>query len=283
MIAKLIVRGEDRQAALRRLESALAAYRIVGIATNVAFLRRLVRHEAFAGARLDTGLIGRNSAALFPPPSPPSERVLAAAALGELLSLREAGAARARVSGDPWSPWHELDSWWLNSDEHALVFRFDADGVEYPVRVRAHGESALLSIGGRNLVGRATRTGRQLRAQLDGVELAADVVPRGEDRHVFCAGEARRLRLVDPMRHSGGEEEHAGHLMAPMSGTVVAVLVQPGAAVAKGAPLVVLEAMKMEHTISAPAAGTVSAVNYRAGDQVAEGADLIDLEVQTAS
>jgi len=283
MIAKLIVRGEDRTAALRRLESALAAYRVVGIATNVAFLRRVVRHEDFANARLDTGFIARNVAALFPRSSPPSERVLALAALGELLRLRESGAARAGASSDPWSPWHRLDSWWLNSDDHALVFRFEADGVEYPVRVRVQDESVVVSIGGRDLAARAARSGRELRAQLEGVELAADVVPRGEERHVFCGGEARRLRLVDPMLHSGEEEEHAGHLMAPMSGTVVAVLVQPGAAVAKGVPLIVLEAMKMEHTISAPAAGTVSAVNYRAGDQVAEGADLIDLDVHPAS
>ena len=84
-----------------------------------------------------------------------------------------------------------------------------------------------------------------------------------------------RLRLIDPLAHSGEEEPHGGHLMAPMSGTVVAVLVNPGDAVARGAPLMILEAMKMEHTIAAPAAGTVSAVNYRQGDQVAEGADLI--------
>ena len=101
---------------------------------------------------------------------------------------------------------------------------------------------------------------------------------RGEERYVFCEGVAYRLRLVDPMLHSGEEEPHAGHLMAPMSGTVVAVLVKPGASVTKGAALLVLEAMKMEHTITAPAAGIVSAVNYRAGDQVAEGADLIDLD-----
>jgi 3-methylcrotonyl-CoA carboxylase alpha subunit len=117
-----------------------------------------------------------------------------------------------------------------------------------------------------------------LRVQLDGMEIAADVVARGEDRYVFCAGESYRMRLIDRLAHSGEEEPHAGHLMAPMSGTVVAVLVKPGEAVAKGATLLILEAMKMEHTITAPAAGTVNAVNYRAGDQVAEGADLLDIE-----
>ena len=94
---------------------------------------------------------------------------------------------------------------------------------------------------------------------------------------MFCGGEARRLRLLDPLAHAEEAETHAGHLAAPMSGTVISVLVKPGDAVAKGAPLLILEAMKMEHTIAAPADGIVSAVNYRTGDQVQEGADLIDL------
>jgi 3-methylcrotonyl-CoA carboxylase alpha subunit len=79
------------------------------------------------------------------------------------------------------------------------------------------------------------------------------------------------------MAHAGEEEAHGGHLMAPMSGTVVAVLVAPGDQVDKGAPLLILEAMKMEHTIAAPSAGVVTAVNYRAGDRVTEGADLVEL------
>ena len=83
--------------------------------------------------------------------------------------------------------------------------------------------------------------------------------------------------LVDPLAHAGIEEAHGGHLTAPMSGTVVAVLVEPGNHVSKGAPLMILEAMKMEHTIAAPAAGLVTAVNFRVGDRVKEGADLVDI------
>ncbi len=278
MIAKLIVWDEDRPSALRRLKSALSDYRVVGVATNVAFLQRVVAHDAFVSARLDTGLIDRHRAALFPPPSPPSERVLALAALGELVRMRE--DATARASADPWSPWQQLDTWWPNSDEHALALCFEAGGGEHSVRVRMRGEAVSLTVGERESVASVARAGDGLRVQLDGMEIAADVVARGEDRYVFCAGESYRMRLVDPLAHSGEEEPHVGHLMAPMSGTVVAVLVKPGETVAKGAALLILEAMKMEHTISAPASGTVSAVNYRAGDQVSEGADLIDLDAQ---
>ena len=118
----------------------------------------------------------------------------------------------------------------------------------------------------------------RLTIDADGARFAASVVPLGEERHVFAPGARPRLRFVDPLAHAGEEEAHAGHLMAPMSGAIVAVLVKPGDRVEKGAPLVVLEAMKMEHTIVAPAAGIVTAVNCAVGDRVAEGADLVDLE-----
>ena len=117
----------------------------------------------------------------------------------------------------------------------------------------------------------------------DGDRIEATVVPFGDERHIFCRGETVRLRLANPMAHAGAEEHHGGHLAAPMSGTVVAVLVEPGDAVARGAALLIIEAMKMEHTITAPAAGVVAAVNYRPGDQVQEGADLVDIDETSAA
>ena len=104
------------------------------------------------------------------------------------------------------------------------------------------------------------------------------MVREGELRHVFSRDGRSTLALVDPLAHAGVEEVHGGHLMAPMSGLVVAVMVKPGETVAKGAPLMILEAMKMEHTIAAPGAGIVKAVNFAAGDRVKEGADLVDLD-----
>jgi 3-methylcrotonyl-CoA carboxylase alpha subunit len=275
MIAKLVVHGEDRAAALRRLRLALAGYQVVGVMTNVPFLQRLVAHHAFATGKLDTGLIARHRAELLPTAAAPAERALAVAALAELARLREASAARAAASPDPWSPWHAIDTWWLNAEDHALILTFEADGVAHPVRVRTAGEDAVLSVGGHDLRASMVGDAGELRVRLDDSSFSATVVARGEERVVFCSGEMTRLRLVDPLAHSGEEEPHGGHLMAPMSGTVVAVLVKAGEAVARGAPLMILEAMKMEHTIAAPAGGTISAVNYRQGDQVAEGADLI--------
>ena len=278
MIAKLVAHGEDRAAALRRLGVALAEYEIAGVTTNVPFLRRVVAHPAFAGGKIDTGLIARHRAELLPPPAVPGERALALAAVGELARLREAAAARAAASSDPWSPWHAVDSWWLNSEGHALALKFEADGATHAVRIRAAGGELIVTVGDRELRASMTSEGGRLRVQLERSILDATVVARDEERYVFCGGETTRLRFVDPLAHSGEEEPHGGHLMAPMSGTVVAVMVKAGETVARGAPLLILEAMKMEHTIAAPAAGTVSAVNYRQGDQVAEGADLIAID-----
>ena len=109
-------------------------------------------------------------------------------------------------------------------------------------------------------------------------EFHATVIAQGEERHVFCRGAHRKLLLVDPLAHAGEVEVHGGHLTAPMSGTVVAVMVKAGDKVARGAPLMILEAMKMEHTITAPADGVVAAVNYRAGDRVKEDAVLVELD-----
>jgi 3-methylcrotonyl-CoA carboxylase alpha subunit len=150
--------------------------------------------------------------------------------------------------------------------QHAIrVVPAGADGL----RVEAQAFSATVEV--------ARRERRLALADEDG-RFDASVVRSAEDRLVFLRGSRRTLRFVDPLLHAGEEEAHAGHMMAPMSGAIVAVFAQPGERVAKGAPLIVLEAMKMEHTIVAPADGIVTAVNCAVGDRVAEGADLVDLD-----
>ena len=122
------------------------------------------------------------------------------------------------------------------------------------------------------------RAGR-LQLIADGAVFAATVIAAGDERDVFRAGEHRKLMLIDPLAHVREEEAQTGHLRAPMSGTVVAVMVNAGHSVEKGAALMILEAMKMEHTIAAPARGIVTAVNYGVGERVNEGADLLDIDV----
>jgi len=248
MIAKLVVHGRDRAAALKRLSSALAAVEIAGVTTNVEFLRRVAASRAFSSAELDTGLIERNRAELTA--SVDLAPFLAAAASAEL-AHEEAEAQRlAAATGDLYSPWHRFDGWQLNAEAHH-DFVFVEGGVEHAVRVRFGAD--------------APRIGARTR-----------VVRDGNDWHVLCDGIYRRLSLKSEL--AGADAEAAGSLTAPMPGRIVKVMTQPGAKVGKGEALLILEAMKMEHTITAPAEGTVKTVHYAAGEQVLEGAELVTLE-----
>ena len=278
MIAKLIVWDVDRDRALARMLQSLAQYRVVGVASNVDFLSRLVACPAFANADLDTGLIERERAFLFPEDVTAPAEVFLVAALAEL--LREENAARAAAAGDrdPHSPWHLRDGWRLNaSHQRPLLFRFGE--VEKTVAVGyARGEYEL-TLDGIATTARGERTGNgTLRIELGGMRLPATVIASGEKRHVFLHGRAWQLVCVDPLYHAGEGIGEGGGLAAPMPGKVISLIARPGSEVDKGAPLLILEAMKMEHTIAAPAKGTLKAFRFDVGDSVDEGAELVDFE-----
>lgn len=319
MLAKLIVHGEDRDAALQRMQAALAQCEIVGVMTNVGFLERMVVLGDFAKGNLDTGLIERNRGELLaeagPHPNPlpragegassvtgdaAFDRALVVAAIAE---WRAQAAATADAS-DPHSPWNATDAWWLNSASHRIVFDFDDAGGRHRVSLQprrdgsvrvetarsacdvaaVHGDHGRLTPivdggDGRRTLGVDSDEGR-LTFIIDGSRIRASVVAQAAARHVFGEGLRHRFTRVDPMTGDDAADDTGGHLRAPMSGTIVAVLVQAGDSVARGAPLIVLEAMKMEHTIVATADGQVTAVNCAVGERVAEGADLVDVEAR---
>jgi 3-methylcrotonyl-CoA carboxylase alpha subunit len=276
MIAKLIVRGADRAAALARLRRALGEIEIAGVTTNVAFLGRIAASRAFSQADLDTGLIERARAELFPPAAPASGEILAAAAFAELAEEEALARAHARASADPHSPWHRVDGWRLNQESHH-DFVFTEGAQQHHVRIRFLDDGLRVAIGGEEvpLAGERLEDGSLL-MRLGAQAYRARAVRSGREWHVFCGGELRRLLLREEF--GVPEDESAGSLAAPMPGKVVQVLVETGAKVEKGEALLILEAMKMEHTISAPAAGTVKEIHYRAGEQVLEGAQLLTLE-----
>ena len=280
MIAKLIVWDADRPAALARMRSALAQFQVVGVTTNTEFLARLVVCEAFATADLDTGLIERNRAELLPAPALAGDEVLALAALAELLAIEQRAQARAAGSGDPCSPWGTSDGWRLNQDNHhILVFRQG----EREQAVTAHyrpGRYELELPGGRQTLSGAWQKDGSLTAWLEDRVLQANVVRSGTMLDVFFRGTRYRLELHDPALHEIETDAHSGSLAAPMPGKVIAVLCTAGAKVAKGTPLIILEAMKMEHTIIAPGRGTVKEIHFTVGEQVAEGAELLGFELE---
>ncbi|HMO47810.1 MAG TPA: acetyl/propionyl/methylcrotonyl-CoA carboxylase subunit alpha [Rubrivivax sp.] len=274
MIAKLIVWDRTREAALARMRQALAQYRVVGVANNVEFLSRLVSVPSFAHADLDTALIEREQANLFPDKTAVPDAVWMLAALAEL--QREASLA-ARAS-DHDSPWRMLDGWRLNGQASRAITLRHGDTVQ-PVSACVVAGGHELGVGPRTVFarGKAGANG-QMDAQLGERRVHATVVLTGERRHVFFEGRSWPLAMVDTLNTGGGGEDLEGGLKAPMPGKVIALIAEVGATVDKGAPLLVLEAMKMEHTISAPKRGTVKAFRYAVGDQVVDGVDLVEFE-----
>ncbi len=284
MIAKLIVWDEHRDAALARMRKALADYQVAGVTTNIDFLSRLVACPAFSnssGADLDTGLIERQKDFLFPAAQAVPRDALLVATVGELLWEDHQAKLAAKTSGDPWSPWHARDGWRMNlSAARTIGFRDGENLVEAQVRYQR--DHWAITLNGETTLARGKKLdGDQFAVELDNRRLIASVVAVDDKRHVFLQGATHILRRDDPLHlvEAGGSQ--GGGLTAPMPGKVVALLAQPGQKVEKGAPLLILEAMKMEHTITAPAAGTVKAFCYAAGEQVADSAALVEFESQT--
>jgi len=279
MIAKLIVWEADRPRALARMREALAGFQVVGVVTNVAFLGRLVASRAFAAADLDTGLIERSRDELFPPPAPASDEVLAAATLAELLRHDRDARNHAAASGDRWSPWGACDGWRLNQDNHhVFVFREGNRDVAVTAHYRKGGAYEVELPGGRRRLSGEQADSRTVRGWLDDEAITATVVRDGAVIDVFRGAERHTLELHDPWLAEVQGDVHGGGFVAPMPGKIIAVLAKAGAKVERGAPLVIMEAMKMEHAVNAPAAGTVREVLYAVGDQVEEGAELIRFE-----
>ena len=256
MLGKLIAWGENREQALLRLLAMLGDTLVGGVKTNLAFLCRILAHPAFAACELDTGFISRHQQQLLPAPSELPEAFWQLAADAWVQS--EAPLER---DDDPHSPWATRSGW-------------RAGGVtEIELHLSSQGESRKVRANNR-----ACLQGEELLAEIDGTRQRLRAIRRGETLYLQWRGELHAITRFDPI--AAVEASHAQHggLSAPMNGSIVRVLVEPGQTVEAGAALVVLEAMKMEHSIRAPQAGTVKALYCREGEMVSEGAVLVELE-----
>ncbi len=280
MIAKLIVRDGDRPAALGRMRKALGEFEVAGLATNLGFLYRLVQDSDFAGADFDTGLIERHRSELLAPRAPAGEDALTLATLAVLSQLDASLRGEARRQGDPFSPWSLADGWRANRDNgHLLVFHESEH--RHAVLARRLGEGFELEFAdGRRQVRNYRRDDCRLTAQLEDSTVEGSVVRLGSRIEVFLPGRHHILEIHDPLREELAVESRAGDLEAPMPGKIVAIFVATGDRVEKDAPLLILEAMKMEHTIRAPARGRIAQIHCKLGEQVDEGAELIDFEAE---
>jgi 3-methylcrotonyl-CoA carboxylase alpha subunit len=265
MIAKLIVWGEDRAQALARLAAALDATHIVGPKTNVAFLARCVRNAAFAKGDVHTGLIEQEKAHLLPEPTAPSHRAT-------LLAIAKVlGGEQAQDSHDPWNA---RNGWRIGTPAtRTFVFAHDTGELHATVTYGRHHYAVAAGEITTTFSFESKGSAQTVATPCD--QFHGTVILRGEELHVFENGLTTVLTLADPLAHAGEDAGEGGRLTAPMPGRIVAVLAQQGSKVAKGTPLIVMEAMKMEHTIAAPADGELQEVLFTVGDQVTEGAQLV--------
>ena len=273
MIAKLIVFGDSRAQALARLDAALAATHIVGLHTNVAFLRRVVACESFATADLDTSLIERERAVLLDQP-PLALEIAAAGVVAHALADDAAGEG-----ADPWS---RRDGWRLYGAARRHFDIEHAGTVHAVALARPHAGSAdgrsELQIGSQRwpISAQPLGAGRH-DVTLGDRRLPLTVYAQGERVAVFAPEASVVLRQIDAIAHAGEGVAEGGRLTAPMPGKVIAFMARAGDRVSQGQALAVMEAMKMEHTLHAPRDGVVAELLYAVGDQVAEGGELLRL------
>jgi len=263
MIAKLVAWGADRPEAARRMQSALAQTAILGVKTNLAFLERVVRHPAFLAGETDTAFIERHREALLPPAGEvPVEAVVACAVR---VFLDELEAIRAR----PASPWNDTTGWRLNQPKtRRMEFRL-ADGREVALEAEHRGDHAIVALQGRRHEVRVGPVdGERVQVALDAETYFARVTRLG-DRLCATTPQGRyEMERVDPFHYEPADALPDARLTALMPGRVVKVLAAEGARVKKGEALMILEAMKMEHTIVSPREGVIERVAFAENDLV---------------
>jgi 3-methylcrotonyl-CoA carboxylase alpha subunit len=271
MVAKLIVHGDTRDEALARMDKALGEFHIVGLQTNVQFLRHVVTSESFAKADLDTALIQREAAVLFE-----QEKIGAPLAMAGAIAFT-LQQEKALETADPFS---RRDGW-RSHGPVSRSFEFEFHGQPHKAQLTYQHEGSLqLALNGQPMSLHIEPAADGLLVTLNGQRSHLQVYRLGEQLHLFGADGATQITVIDLLAHAGVAQHEAGRLTAPMPGKLLSFAVQAGDKVSRGQALAIMEAMKMEHTIAAPADGVVAEILYAPGDQVQEGAELLRLQAE---
>ena len=270
MIAKIVTAGADRAEALRNMHEALYATRLTGLKTNLQFLKNVIAHPAFKKADLTTKFVDKHLDRLLKTVQKPDNITYVVAAMGIVdYRLRK----NAYISDTP-SPWDEIGSWrQAGNDTYSIDLNDKQISVEMYSDMAAEvmvGDTAF-----EVFVNRSDDEDMSFDIECGGHSMNATVIVDKALVEVLYDGEHFSLDYSNPLAVDELDFDGAGKLTAPMPGKIVSVNVTAGDKVTKGAPLIILEAMKMEHTIFAPADGTIEAVNANPGDQVDEKLELI--------
>ena len=277
MIAKLVVWDEDRNSALARLAKALRDYRISGVTTNLNFLYDLATCEPFINAELDTNFIEKHSDKLFKSAKADLPTLLSQGTLYLVLSeLQTAGT-------DPWQD----KSAWRSNQPNLYKYELQVDDQVHRVCIEIADANFLVHLNQQTLNATASLSGRSLTATLDGhrqITTIAEpsVAKEGNAYIIFSEHGTKEFKIVEPDygddQHASAGNDYIAPYVAPMNGTIAEVMVTAGEQVSEGQALLIMEAMKMQYTITANADGIVTQVYFNAGDLVDGGTTLLEFE-----
>lgn len=277
MIAKLIVYGDDRQQAILRLQHALANYAIAGVQTNVELLSRIIAQPDYQQGNISTDFIPAHQKQLLNTPAEIPAEIILAAVLQQLLQQRQHLHQLAVTTHEIGSPWFNNIPWQANlSITQEMCFYYQEQAFSAVIHFRENGWQCQLQDNNYHIQGKLVAD--KLHFTVNGKQLTAMVMQVGE--HITIVTEQQRcaLTLPTPKWQLAHHSQANGHLRAPMPGTITAVLVNLEQAVKQGDALMIMEAMKMEHTICAPVDGVVREVCYHVGETVDEGVELVVVE-----
>lgn len=265
MIAKLIAWGANREEALKRLQQALAHYHIGGVKTNIPFLQAICQHEQFCSANLSTDFLTHETIHLQT--LDPQQSLLLATAVDYIHMVNSLH--------DPLL--YDAFSWPMNGFTH-WVWRYLQDGHMKEVRITPINTSEFnVLIDQKEFKLTATKTGNELCVEYNNRQYKAIVNCQEQFIHLYTDLGQSIIQHFNWDLLDSAEMSHKGQLTAPMPATIVAILKNRGEVVKAGERLLVLEAMKMEHTIHAPSDGILTDIFYSVGSQVDEGAELLSL------
>uniref|UniRef100_A0A665V8E9 Methylcrotonoyl-CoA carboxylase subunit alpha, mitochondrial n=1 Tax=Echeneis naucrates TaxID=173247 RepID=A0A665V8E9_ECHNA len=283
MIAKLVVWGEDRSAALKKLRYCLRQYNIVGLNTNIDFLLSLSGHPAFEAGNVSTSFIPQHYADLFPTPRAPSGATVCQAVLGLVLQERNHTQEFTQASTDPFSPFGCSSGWRNNIEFNRNMTLQLGDKSKYHVQKQREKIRPDQEEGGRvyHVTGEIEVEGGAsfLHCSVNGMKSRPKLVILDNTVHLFSTEGSSQVSVPVPKYLAGVSSSGAqGGAVAPMTGTIEKVLVKAGDKVTAGDPLMVMIAMKMEHMIRTPKSGVIKKVFFREGSQASRHAPLVELE-----
>lgn len=266
MLAKLVAWGENRIQAIERLRHALNQFHVIGLKTNIAFLKHCLSHQAFTQGDVHTAFIDTHLQQLLLPKPRITSRELLMASLYHLLSR----------SQNPSDVWELKDAWRINGQaKENLVWQDENERLMVAVEHQSDGFS--MTIDGKSYQVDGQLNKQLLRLSIDDYSFTATVVEANQQYHFFYQDKTFSVKPFNLASAYSKEDHSEGQLTAPMPGTVIALLTEPGQQVKSGEGLLIIEAMKMEHTIFAPVDGTITGIHYEVGDQVSEGDELVEL------